>query len=136
MSINTEIKTMSNDISCFEQDTTKIALIILVIDNYKLVNIFKNSIAIVNNRVVRKELIKHIHNIELLKDHKIIYILRFMIDKSLEELNFKINIEDSYKLTPFMNFNNLLFSEPLNTYSNNIFTSVNSLILIVTKNNK
>jgi hypothetical protein len=39
MSINTEIATMSNDITCFEEERNKIAIIILVIDNYKVVNI-------------------------------------------------------------------------------------------------
>jgi len=101
MSINTEIATMSNDITCFEEERNKIAIIILVIDNYKVVNILKNNITTLNNRIVRKELIDHLKSIELLKDHKIQYILRFMINKSLEELNYTINLEKSYKITPF-----------------------------------
>jgi hypothetical protein len=139
MSINTELATMSNDITCFEEERNKIAIIILVIDNYKVVNIFKNSITTLNNRVIRKELIAHLKSIELLKDHKIQYILRFMINKSLEELNSTINLENSYKITPFTSLNNLIFSEPVNNNineNNNIndsFTSVDSLMLIVTK---
>ena len=141
MSINTEIETMSNDISGFEEARNKITIIVLVIDNYKVVNIFKNSITTLNNRVVRKELIEHLKSIELLKEHKIQYILRFMINKSLEELTSTINLENSYKLTPFTSLNDLIFSEPAinnstNNSSNNLFTSVNSLMLIVTKNNK
>jgi len=133
MSINTEIATMSNDITCFEEERNKIAIIILVIDNYKVVNILKNNITTLNNRIVRKELIDHLKSIELLKDHKIQYILRFMINKSLEELNYTINLEKSYKITPFTSLNNLIFSEPVNNNINNSFTSVNSLMLIVTK---
>jgi hypothetical protein len=133
MSINTEIATMSNDITCFEEERNKIAIIILVIDNYKVVNILKNNITTLNNRIVRKELIDHLKSIELLKDHKIQYILRFMINKSLEELNSTINLEKSYKITPFTSLNNLIFSEPVNNNINNSFTSVNSLMLIVTK---
>ena len=133
MSINTEIAEMSNDISSFEEAINKITIIIFVIDNYKVVNILKNSINTLNNRVVRKELIEHIKSIELLKDHKIQYILRFMINRSLEELNSTINLENSYKLTPFTSLNNLIFSDPLTNNSNNTFTSINSLILIVTK---
>jgi hypothetical protein len=56
-----------------------------------------------------------------------------MINKSLEELNSTINLEKSYKITPFTSLNNLIFSEPVNNNINNSFTSVNSLMLIVTK---
>jgi hypothetical protein len=145
--MSTETETMSNDIYSFEQDTNntnntnntnKIAVIILVVKNYEVVNIFKNNIITQNNEVPRKELIGHLKSIELLKDCKIQYMLKFMMTKSLEELNFAINLEDSYKITPFTSLNNITFSKPPQTKyvtkSNKPFNKVNSLMLIVTKN--
>ena len=125
MSIKTE---MENDITSFEQPTNKITIIILIIENNKVVNILKNSITTLNDKVVRKELITYLKSIELLKEHKIQYILKFMINKSLEELNSTISLEDSYIISPYTSLNNVIFSNP-----NNSFTSTNSLILIATK---
>ena len=125
MSIKTE---MENDINSFEQPTNKITIIILIIENNKVVNILKNSITTLNDKVVRKELITYLKSIELLKEHKIQYILKFMINKSLEELNSTISLEDSYIISPYTSLNNVIFSNP-----NNSFTSTNSLILIATK---
>ena len=125
MSIKTE---MENDINSFEQPTNKITIIILIIENNKVVNILKNRITTLNDKVVRKELITYLKSIELLKEHKIQYILKFMINKSLEELNSTISLEDSYIISPYTSLNNVIFSNP-----NNSFTSTNSLILIATK---
>ena len=125
MSIKTE---MENDINSFEQPTNKITIIILIVENNKVVNILKNSITTLNDKVVRKELITYLKSIELLKEHKIQYILKFMINKSLEELNSTISLEDSYIISPYTSLNNVIFSNP-----NNSFTSTNSLILIATK---
>ena len=125
MSIKTE---MENDINSFEQPTNKITIIILIIENNKVVNILKNSITTLNDKVVRKELITYLKSIELLKEHKIQYILKFMINKSLEELNSTISLEDSYIISPYTSLNNVIFSNP-----NNSFARTNSLILIATK---
>ena len=125
MSIKTE---MENDINSFEQPTNKITIIILIVENNKVVNILKNRITTLNDKVVRKELITYLKSIELLKEHKIQYILKFMINKSLEELNSTISLEDSYIISPYTSLNNVIFSNP-----NNSFTSTNSLILIATK---
>lgn len=141
MSIETE---MANDITNFEQPINKITILILILENNKVVNILKNKIPTSNNRVLRKEVITYLKSIELLKNHKIQYILQFMINNSLEELNYNISLDTtsldttsldttSYKLTPFTSLANLIFSNPNNP--NNSFTSTNSLILIVTKNN-
>jgi hypothetical protein len=141
MSIETETE-MANDITNFEQPINKITILILILENNKVVNILKNKIPTSNNRVLRKEVITYLKSIELLKNHKIQYILQFMINNSLEELNYNISLDTtsldttSYKLTPFTSLANLIFSNPNNPNNpNNSFTSTNSLILIVTKNN-
>ena len=119
---------MENDINSFEQPTNKITIIILIVENNKVVNSLKNSITTLNDKVVRKELITYLKSIELLKEHKIQYILKFMINKSLEELNSTISLEDSYIISPYTSLNNVIFSNP-----NNSFARTNSLILIATK---
>jgi hypothetical protein len=129
MSIEIEIE-MANDITNFEQPINKITILILILENNKIVNILKNRLTTLNNRVLRKEVITYLKSIELLKDHKIQYILQFIMNKSLEELNSNIILEDSYKLIPFTSLANLIFSNP-----NNSFASTNSLILIVSKSN-
>jgi hypothetical protein len=129
MSIEIEIE-MANDITNFEQPINKITILILILENNKIVNILKNRLTTLNNRVLRKEVITYLKSIELLKDHKIQYILQFIMNKSLEELNSNISLEDSYKLIPFTSLANLIFSNP-----NNSFASTNSLILIVSKSN-
>ncbi len=147
MSIETETETeteteMANDITNFEQPINKITILILILENNKVVNILKNKIPTSNNRVLRKEVITYLKSIELLKNHKIKYILQFMINNSLEELNYNISLDTtsldttSYKLTSFTSLANLIFSNPNNPNNpNNPFTSTNSLILIVSKNN-
>ena len=143
MSIETE---MANDITNFEQPINKITILILLLENNNVVNILKNRLTTLNNRVLRKDVITYLKSIELLKEHKIQYILQFMMNKSLEELNSNISLDDtslddtslddtsldnmSYKLIPYTSLANLIFSNP-----NNSFASTNSLILIVTKNN-
>jgi hypothetical protein len=131
MSIETE---MANDITNFEQPINKISILILLLENNNVVHILKNKLATLNNRVLRKDVITYLKSIELLKEHKIQYILQFMMNKSLEELNSNTNLDTtnldttSYKLTPFTSLTNLIFSNP-----NNSFASTNSLIFIVTK---
>jgi len=136
MSIETE---MANDITNFEQPINKISILILLLENNNVVHILKNKLATLNNRVLRKDIITYLKSIELLKEHKIQYILQFMMNKSLEELNSNTNLDTTnldttnldttiYKLTPFTSLTNLIFSNP-----NNSFASTNSLIFIVTK---
>ena len=127
MSIATE---MANDITSFEQPINKITIIILILENNKVIQCLKNTITTLNNRVVRKELITYLKSIELLKEHKIQYILQFILTRSLEELNSNISLENenSYKIIPYTSLNNLIFS-----YPNNSFARTNSLILIATK---
>jgi len=131
MSIETE---MANDITNFEQPINKISILILLLENNNVVHILKNRLTTLNNRVLRKDVITYLKSIELLKEHKIQYILQFMMNKSLEELNSNISLDTtsldttSYKLTPVTSLTNLIFSNP-----NNSFASTNSLILIVTK---
>ena len=155
MITNTEITKLKNEIDNFEKSINKINFIILVVKNYELVNIYKNSITTKNNIVVRKQLIDHMKSIESIKDYKIQYILKFIINKSLEELNSTINLltnlEDCYKIMPLTSLNNITFSETEteteteteketellnNIFINkktNSFASINSLIIIVTK---
>ena len=133
---NVEITRLEDEITNLEQNTNNITLIILVVENNELVNILKNSITTQNNRVPRKELIEHLKSIKSLQDYKVQYIYRFVINKSLEELNNVLNFKDCYKLTPFTSFNNLTFSEESTNnliLVNETFTRINSLIIIVTK---
>ena len=132
MTIETE---MANDITNFEQPINKITILILLLENNKVVHILKNRLTTLNNRVLRKDVITYLKSIELLKEHKIQYILQFLMNKSLEELNSNTNLDisldtTSYKLIPFTSLANLIFYNP-----NNSFTSTNSLILIVSKSN-
>ena len=140
MSTETETE-MANDITNFEQPINKITILILVLENNNVVNILKNRLTTLNNRVLRKDVITYLKSIELLKEHKIQYILQFIMNKSLEELNYNISLDtisldNSYKLIPFTSLANLIFSNPNNPNNpNNPFTCSNSLILIVTKSN-
>ena len=140
MSIETETE-MANDITNFEQPINKISILILLLENNNVVHILKNRLTTLNNRVLRKDVITYLKSIELLKEHKIQYILQFMMNKSLEELNSNISLDtisldNSYKLIPFTSLANLIFSNPNNPNNpNNSFASTNSLILIVSKNN-
>ena len=138
MTINAELTKLNNEITNFEKNINKLTIIILVVENYKLVTLFKNSINILNNIILRKELIEHLKSIELLKDYKIQYILKFIITKSLEELNSSINLEDSYKMIPSTVLNssdNIIKTDNKNyeTKLENTFTRINSLIIVVNK---
>ena len=138
MTINAELTKLNNEITNFEKNVNKLTIIILVVENYKLVTLFKNSINILNNIILRKELIEHLKSIELLKDYKIQYILKFIITKSLEELNSSINLEDSYKMIPSTVLNssdNIIKTDNKNyeTKLENTFTRINSLIIVVNK---
>ena len=132
MTINAELEKLTNEITNFEKNINKLTIIILVVENYKLVTLFKNSLNILNNVILRKELIEHLKSIELLKDYKIQYILKFIITKSLEELNSSINLEDSYKMIPSTVLES---SDNINyeTKLENTFTRLNSLIIVVNK---
>jgi len=129
MSTNIEIERFRNEITCFEENINKIAIIILVIKNNELINSFKNTISTLNNNVDRKELVEHLKSIDVLKDYKIQYILKFLINKSLielKELNNSINTTDYYNITHLTSLNNITFSEPKTSN----FTGINSLIII------
>jgi hypothetical protein len=129
MSTNIEIERFRNEITCFEENINKIAIIILVIKNNELINCFKNTISTLNNNVDRKELVEHLKSIDVLKDYKIQYILKFLINKSLielKELNNSINTTDYYNITHLTSLNNITFSEPKTSN----FTGINSLIII------
>ena len=135
MSTNIEIERFRNEITCFEENINKIAIIILVIKNNELINCFKNTISTLNNNVDRKELVEHLKSIDVLKDYKIQYILKFLINKSLielkelKELNNSINTTDYYNITHLKSLNNITFSEPKTSN----FTGINSLIIIAAK---
>ena len=138
MTINAELEKLTNEITNFEKNINKLTIIILVVENYKLVTLFKNSLNILNNVILRKELIEHLKSIELLKDYKIQYILKFIITKSLEELNSSINVEDSYKMIPstvLKSSDNIIKTDNINyeTKLENTFTRLNSLIIVVNK---
>jgi hypothetical protein len=61
MSIETE---MANDITNFEQPINNITILILILENNKVVNILKNRLITLNNRLLRKEIITYLKSIE------------------------------------------------------------------------
>ena len=139
--MSNDLESYTNDIESFENNTSILRVLILFIDNYKLVNILKSKITVKNNS--NNELINHIQNIEELKDHKIQYLLNFTIEKSKEELE---KLSNTNKLSNALaNDNDLssyyqLKSIPnLNTLSNTdstYFTNINSIIVVANKDKK
>ena len=129
-----DLESYTNDIESFENNTSLIRVLILFIDNYKLVNILKSKITVKNNS--NNELINHIQNIEELKDHKIQYLLNFTIEKSKEELeklsndNTKEDMSSYYQLKSIPNLNTLYKTDSTS------FTNINSIIVVANKDKK
>ena len=141
--MSNDLESYSNDIESFENNTSQLRVLILFIDNYKLVNILKNKITVKNNS--NNELINHIQNIAELKDHKIQYLLNFTIEKSKEELENFSNINDDlsnyYQLKSIPNLNTLNNTKANDTKANNskllkLFTNINSIIVVANKEKK
>ena len=129
-----DIESYTNDIESFENNTSLLRVLILFIDNYKLVNILKSKITVKNNST--NELINHIQNIEELKNHKIQYLLNFTIEKSKEELeklsndNTKEDMSSYYQLKSIPNLNTLYKTDSTS------FTNINSIIVVANKDKK
>ena len=129
-----DIESYTNDIESFENNTSLLRVLILFIDNYKLVNILKSKITVKNNST--NELINHIQNIEELKNHKIQYLLNFTIEKSKEELeklsydNTKEDMSSYYQLKSIPNLNTLSKTDSKS------FTNINSIIVVANKDKK
>ena len=151
--MSNDLESYSNDIESFENNTSQLRVLILFIDNYKLVNILKNKITVKNNS--NNELINHIQNIAELKDHKIQYLLNFTIEKSKEELENFSNINDDlsnyYQLKSIPNLNTLNNTKANDTKANDtkandtkannskllkLFTNINSIIVVANKEKK
>ena len=146
--MSNDLESYTNDIESFENNTSQLRVLILFIDNYKLVNVLKNKITVKNNS--NNELINHIQNIAELKDHKIQYLLNFTIEKSKEELENLSNINDDlsnyYQLKSIPNLNTLNNTKANNTKANNtkandtkllkLFTNINSIIVVANKEKK
>jgi len=131
-----DLESYANDIESFEINTSLIRVLILFIDNYKLVNILKSKITVKNNST--NELINHIQNIEELKNHKIQYLLNFTIEKSKEELeklsnalsNTNDDLSSYYQLKSIPNLNTLSKTDKKS------FTNINSIIVVANKDKK
>ena len=151
--MSNDLESYTNDIESFENNTSQLRVLILFIDNYKLVNILKNKITVKNNS--NNELINHIQNIAELKDHKIQYLLNFTIEKSKEELENLSNINDDlsnyYQLKSIPNLNTLNNTKANDTKANDtkandtkannskllkLFTNINSIIVVANKEKK
>ena len=137
-----DLQEITNDIKSFENNIDKIRLLILFIENHKLINIKKNKINIKNYTLSKKEILEHIKNTNELNDYKINYILTFTINKpqeklgELDELNDKIDLNmlsEFYKLDAIKNLNNI---STKNIDSKESFTATNSLIIIANKEKK
>jgi hypothetical protein len=134
-SLEASALSLEEDIMSFEDNISQIRLLLLFIDNERLINSIETKINIKNNQMSRSELINHIQNINELKDYKIQYLLNFTIEKSPQELCNNTNINELYKLNTITNIKTFQFEQ--HKYSENVyFTAMNSLIIIANKNNK
>ena len=128
------------DIMSFEDNISQIRLLLLFIDNERLINSIETKITIKNKQMSHIELIKHIQSIDELKGYKLQYLLNFTIEKSQYELINLTNTSNSndnehYKLATITNINSFQFEE--RKHSNKAyFTALNTLIIIANKNNK
>jgi hypothetical protein len=132
------------DIMSFEDNISQIRLLLLFIDNERLINSIETKINIKNSQMSHTELINHIQSINELKGYKLHYLLNFTIEKSQEELanansananSANANSNDLYKLTTITNIKTFEFEE--RKYSEKVyFTAMNTLIIIANKNNK
>jgi len=135
MSIN--LQSFENDIDYITNNFCKFKLLILFVENNNLTSIIKKKINIKNNFLSNKELIYYIQNIKELSNHKIQYLLNFTIEKSLDELEELYNNKNllfksnNYELKPITNINSLNITI---NHTNQIFTNINTLIIIAKKN--
>jgi hypothetical protein len=134
MSIN--LQSFENDIDYITNNFCKFKLLILFVENNNLTSIIKKKINIKNNFLSNKELIYYIQNIKELSNHKIQYLLNFTIEKSLDELEELYNNKNllfksnNYELKPITNINSLNITI---NHTNQIFTNINTLIIIAKK---
>jgi len=138
--IDDNITDFTDDITSFEDNISQLRLLILFIDNEKLINSTETKINITNKKLSSTELINHIQSITELKDYKLQYLLNFSIEQSPEELynlynNNNTNNNELYNLNAITNIRTFQFEE--HKYSEKVyFTTMNTLIIIANKNNK
>ena len=132
------------DIMSFEDNISQIRLLLLFIDNERLINSIETKITIKNKQMSHIELIKHIQSIDELKGYKLQYLLNFTIEKSQYELinltnttnsNSNSNSNEHYKLATITNIKSFQFEERKHS-KKAYFTALNTLIIIANKNNK
>ena len=138
MSIN--LQSFENDINFLTNNFNKFRLLILLVENNNMTSIIKNKINVKNNYLSSKEIIQHIQNIKELNNYKIQYILNFTIEKSIDELEYLFNnnnnlslISNNYELKPITNINSLNITTNQKNQKNQMFTNINTLILIAKK---
>jgi hypothetical protein len=134
-----DLLSLEDDIQSFEDsNVSQLRLLILFIENEKLINGIEKKLNIKNKQMSREELIHVIQNTNELTDYKIQYLLNFTIEKSPHELFDSYNStnnNDFYKLNPIKNLKTFHIEQ--NKYSKNVcFTTMNTLIIIANKNNK
>ncbi len=136
MSIN--LQSFENDIDYITNNFCKFKLLILFVENNNIINILKKKINVKNNYLSNKEIIQYIQNIKELNNHKIQYLLDFTIQKSIDELAELYNNKNllfksnDYELKPITNINSLNITI---NQTNQIFTNINTLIIIVKQKN-
>ena len=142
MDLEDTLLAFEDDIIAFEENISKLRLLILFIDNERLINCIEKKINIKNKQLSNNDLIHYIQNINELKDYKLQYLLDFTIEKSPHELcdlfnNANTSANDFYKLNTITNTNLKTFNIEQNKNSKNVtFTHMNTLIIIANKNNK
>ena len=131
-----ELQSFENTISNFNNNLSKLKVLILFVENNNLTNVLKKKINIKNNYISNKELIHYIKNIKELINYKVQYLLNFTIEKSIDELEelfnntHNTNNTNNYQLKPLTNFNSLNITI---NQKNNTFTNSNTLIIIAKK---
>jgi len=134
-----DLQSFENDIDYFNNNLSKFKILILFVENNNLTNILKKKIYVKNNYISNKELTHYIKNIKELNNYEIKYLLNFTIKKSMDELeqlfnNTNLLLEsNNYELKPLTNINSLNITINQTNQTNQMFTTINTLIIIAKK---
>jgi hypothetical protein len=134
-----DLRSFENDIEYFNNNLSKLKVLILFVENNNLTNILKKKINVKNNYISNKEVTHYIKNIKELNNYEIKYLLNFTIKKSIDELAELFNNtnlllkSNTYELKPLINFNSLNITI---NQKDQMFTNINTLIIIAKNSSK
>jgi len=134
-----DLRSFENDIEYFNNNLSKLKVLLLFVENNNLTNILKKKINVKNNYISNKEVTHYIKNIKELNNYEIKYLLNFTIKKSIDELAELFNNtnlllkSNTYELKPLINFNSLNITI---NQKDQMFTNINTLIIIAKNSSK